>query len=115
MGGRGSSGGVGGGGGVKMPTFTGSEKQIKFAKDIIAEGLETISRNIALEKRNGKNPSYKSEAKRRIKAWGEVKKTYTQTLAAGAGREVPAGRVIDRRGAFNSQGVFRMFEQQLRK
>lgn len=42
MGGRGSSGGVGGGG-FKTPTLTGSEKQIAWATDILRSPYDTMT------------------------------------------------------------------------
>lgn len=105
MGGRGSSGG-----GFKMPSFTGSAKQVSWAKSIIQEGLDTIKRNIALEtSRSQKSSGYKAEAKKSIKAWKSVQKSLTSALSAGAGKEIPASRIIDRRNTFNGSGVLRAY------
>lgn len=105
MGGRGSSGG-----GFKMPSFTGSAKQVSWAKSIIQEGLDTIKRNIASETSRGKkNPGYKAESVKSIKAWRSVQKSLTNALSAGAGKEISASRIIDRRNTFNGSGVLRAY------
>lgn len=105
MGGRGSSGGAGGGA-FKMPSFTGSAKQVSWAQSIVKEGIDTIDGNISLEKSRAKQyPGYKNEAKQRISVWNSIKKAITSALSTGNGRNIPASKIIDSRNLFDGRGV----------
>ena len=113
MGGRGSSGGAGGGA-FKMPSFTGSPKQVSWAQSIVKEGLDTIDGNISLQKSLARqNSGYKNDAKQSISVWNSIKKAITTALSAGNGKNIPASKIIDSRNLFNGRGVVQAYNSEM--
>lgn len=109
MGGRGSSGG-GGGGGFKVPTLTGSEKQVSWATDILRSPYDTMAaRAKSYEKqansfdkmKKGNGDSERQEAE----AYKVAQKRYAAEIS-GLQKMKPSGMkasdIIDRRGSINA-------------
>lgn len=109
MGGRGSSGGSGGGG--KTIKLTGTEKQIAWAKQIIADSHATIDKNIARNKENSKllggGPPRGAFAKN-IERAELVRKKYNEALAVIEKKPNSAAFIIDNRRSLDSGYILRL-------
>lgn len=103
MGGRGSSGGGSGGGGGNWskPSLTGSEKQVKWANDIIDGAIEStraMDRNVDRFAANGLGASYLGYTKQDVSS-------VRSFLQNGFSQVTKASAIIDERRKFTFDAV----------
>jgi len=108
MGGRGGSGGSGGGG--KTIKLTGTEKQIAWAKQIIADSQSTIDKNIArIEKVLGEiGWGPKSGMGKELATWHKIKESYEKALNEIEKKPNNAAFIIDNRRSLDSGYIVRL-------
>lgn len=115
MGGRGSSGrGAGTGGGFKLPTLSGSEKQVSWAKDILTHPYDimgswakSFERQADAFDKGGKG--YGDEERQTADAYKAAQKRYAQEVKS-LGKMFPSGmkasQIIDMKPRINDMANY---------
>lgn len=112
MGGRSGSGGGGGAGGVfRMPTLTGTPKQIAYAQSILTEGINIINGNLKIAQENAAHDRrlgyIGSDFELDVQIWKYLRKKYIETANKAEGFH--ASKVIDSRFTLSSNRAFNVY------
>lgn len=108
MGGRGSAGASGGGG--KAIKLTGSEKQVKWANQIIEDSQATLSLNIARLEKNLKTMGWGPESSmgKQLTKLKNIRTSFNKALVEIEKKPNSAAFVIDNRKNLDSGHILRI-------
>ena len=109
MGGRGGASGLGRGGAKPLPELTGSEKQVKWAKDIRQSALDTISSNLKNEKEY--YSKFKDfESKMKIELYKDLQEAFQERFQ----NITKASQIIDMRNNISPSNIVNMVNSRAR-
>lgn len=94
-----------------MPELIGSEKQVKWAKDVLQSGLDTLNNNyqntLAMQK---EYPHI--DYSKQLEVWRDISEQYTKA-GFGADKQIKASMIIENRNRLDGGGVLGAFKTEM--